>query len=215
MRAVFVWLMSLMATATLVVISYQWLDRPIALLVYSESQHGGHGWWAMLTHIPNPLVPLALIALVVLGLRALTGRSLRPYQAAALVCSLSVVVSEVCKDQLKFIFGRTWPESWTGNNPSFIRDGVYGFNFMHGGGAYNSFPSGHMATSCAVLSVLWCWYPQLRRLWVIAGLAVGGGLVSLNYHFLSDVIAGAFLGVSAGWLVMSIWKASGAATPRP
>lgn len=199
----------------MVVTSYQWLDRPIALFVHSETQRGHHGWWTLLTHVPNPLVPLALIAFVVLALRTLIGRSLQPYQAAALVCSLSVLVSEACKDQLKFIFGRTWPESWTGNNPSFIRDGVYGFHFMHGGGGYNSFPSGHMATTCAVLSVLWFWYPHLRRLWVIAGLAVGAGLVGLNYHFLGDVIAGAFLGVSVGWLVWSIWKAGGAAKIRP
>lgn len=215
MRAVFAWFMSLMATAIMVAISYQWLDRPIALLVHSEAQRAQHGWWKLLTHIPNPLVPIALIAFVLLGLRALIGRSLRSYQAAALVCSLSVLVSEACKDQLKFLFGRTWPESWTGNNPSFIRDGVYGFNIMHGGGAYGSFPSGHMATACAVLSVLWIWYPRLRWLWTAAGLAVGAGLVGANYHFLSDVIAGAFLGVSAGWLVRSIWKASGAAKIRP
>lgn len=215
MRAIFVWFSALLITSLMVVISYQWLDRPIALFVHSEAQRGQHGWWTLLTHIPNPLVPLALIAFVVLALRALIGRSLQPYQVAALVCSLSVLIAEACKDQLKYIFGRTWPESWTGNNPSFIRDGVYGFHFMHGGGGYNSFPSGHMATTCAVLSVLWFWYPQLRRLWVIAGLAVGAGLVGLNYHFLSDVIAGAFLGVSVGWLVRSIWKASGAAKMRP
>jgi len=215
MRAIFVWFSGLLITSLMVVISYQWLDRPIALLVHSEAQRAQHGWWKFLTYIPNPLVPLALIAFVLLGLRALISRSLRPYQAAALVCSLSVLVAEACKDQLKVLFSRTWPESWTGNNPSFIRDGVYGFNFMHGGGAYASFPSGHMATACAVLSVLWIWYPRLRWLLTAAGLAVGAGLVAANYHFLSDVIAGAFLGVSAGWLVRSIWKASGAAKIRP
>ena len=96
-----------------------------------------------------------------------------------------------------------------GNNPSFIRDGVYGFNFLQGGGAYQSFPSGHMAAACAVLSVLWIYYPRLKWLWMVGGLAVGAGLVGGNFHFLSDVIAGGFLGISAGWLVSSIWKMSG------
>jgi membrane-associated phospholipid phosphatase len=139
-------------------------------------------------------------------------RSLPFYQSAVLVGSISVVETEVTKDQLKFFFGRTWPETWAGNNPSFIRDGVYGFHFMHGGGAYNSFPSGHMASACAVLSVVWFWYPRLRLFCLPAGLAVGAGLVCSNYHFLSDVIAGGFLGASIGWLTTEIWKVAAPAT---
>jgi len=208
MRALFIWLASLTATAAVIAVSFKWLDRPIALLVHSEQRFPHSGVWEWLTRIPNPLIPLALIGFVVLGLRALITRSLSNYQATAFVCSLSVIFAETAKDQLKFIFGRTWPESWMGNNPSFIRDGVYGFNFMHGGNAYQSFPSGHTASACAVLSVLWTQYPRLRWFWTVAGLAVGAGLVGTNYHFLSDVIAGAFLGISTGWLVNSIWKTS-------
>jgi membrane-associated phospholipid phosphatase len=213
-RGLFIWFTSLMVTATIVAISFQWLDRPIALLAHRVPRSSTNGTWEWLTRIPNPLIPLALIAFVVLGLRALLGRSLSNRQAVAFVCSLSVIVTETAKDQLKFLFGRTWPESWMGNNPSFIRDGVYGFNFLHGGGAYQSFPSGHMAAACAVLSVLWICYPRLKWLWVAGGLAVGAGLVGGNYHFLGDVIAGGFLGISAGWLVSSIWKMSGL-SPSP
>ena len=154
----------------------------------------------------------ALIAFVVLGLRALIRRSLRSYLVAGLGCSLSVLITEASKEQLKFLFGRTWPVSWTGDNPSLICDGVYGFHFMHGDGAYNSFPSGHMAAACGVLSVLWFWYQRLRGLWVIA---VGAGLVGLNYHFLSDVLAGSFLGSSIGWMATAIWALAAPATfPR-
>ncbi len=72
-----------------------------------------------------------------------------------------------------------------------------------------------MAAACAVLSVLWIWYPRLRSLWSIAGLAAGGGLVGLNYHFLSDVLAGAFLGGSIGWMATAIWALAIPATfPR-
>jgi membrane-associated phospholipid phosphatase len=208
-RGLFIWFTSLMVTAIIVAISFQWLDRPIALLAHRGPSASNDGLWAWLTHIPNPLIPLALIAFVVLGVRALLGRPLSNHQAVAFICSLSVIITETAKDQLKFLFGRTWPETWTGNNPSFIRDGVYGFNFLHGGGGYQSFPSGHMGAACAVLSVLWICYPQLKLLWLFGGLAVGAALVGGNYHFLSDVIAGAFLGISGGWLVWSIWKMSG------
>jgi membrane-associated phospholipid phosphatase len=205
MRALAIWLGAVLATVIAVAISYQWLDRPIALLMHGEFQRQGAGWWKWLSRIPNPLIPLAIVAFVVLGLRALVSRTLPRYQAAVFVGSVSVMVTEAAKNQLKFLFGRSWPESWIGNNPSFIRDGVYGFHFMHGGGAYNSFPSGHMASTCAVLTVVWFWYPGLRWLCVVGALAVAAGLVGANYHFLSDVIAGGFLGASIGWLTTAIW----------
>ena len=74
------------------------------------------------------------------------------------------------KSQLKLVFGRTWPDTFRDNNPSFLHDGVYGFNFFHGGHAYASFPSGHTAVTCAVISVLWIYYPAWRRLYALAVL---------------------------------------------
>jgi membrane-associated phospholipid phosphatase len=38
-------------------------------------------------------------------------------------------------------------------------------------------------------------------------LAVAIGLIGANYHFLSDIIAGAFVGVSTGWMATALWKA--------
>jgi membrane-associated phospholipid phosphatase len=207
MRAFILWLAGLAATSVMVAIAFQWLDRPIALFAHSQAGRSHHGIWVGLTHIPDPLIPLAVIAFVVLGLRALLGKAMSRHRAAALVGSVSVIVAETTKDQLKFIFGRTWPETWTHNNPSFIHDGVYGFHFLHGGEAYDSFPSGHMTATCAVISVIWLWYPHLRWLCAIAALAVAAGLVGANYHFLSDVIGGAFVGMSVGWMTTAIWKA--------
>jgi membrane-associated phospholipid phosphatase len=175
-------------------------------MVHHYFRHPHREIFDQLTHIPDPLIPLAVVVFMVLGMKVLYGRSMSNHQAAAFVCSLSVVFAESTKDQLKLIFGRTWPETWLQNNPSFISDGAYGFNLMHGGTAYQSFPSGHMAATCAVISVLWIWYPQLRWLGAIAGIAVGVSLVGANYHFLSDVIAGAFVGITTGWMATAIWN---------
>ena len=94
------------------------------------------------------------------------------------------------------------------NNPSLIRDGVYGFNPFHEAGiAYTSFPSGHTAAICALTSVLWICYPRFWPLYLALILAVSIGLVGADYHFLSDVIAGAFVGTSTGWMLVAVWRA--------
>ena len=92
------------------------------------------------------------------------------------------------------------------NNPSFIHDGVFGFNSFHGGPGYASFPSGHMSLTCAVVSVLWIAYPKLRALYALVVLAVAVGLVGANYHFLSDIIAGSFVGSTVGIMLTAIWQ---------
>jgi membrane-associated phospholipid phosphatase len=199
------WILSFGGTALACAVSYQFLDRPIAL--FFQRTVAQPKPLAELTHFPDPIVPLTVITFVGLGLWNLSGRTLSRFQKCALLCSISLIVAEATKAQLKFVFGRTWPETWIHNNPSFVRDGIYGFNFFNGGAEYASFPSGHMAVTCAVISVLWLFFPTGRTLYALAGMAVAIGLIGANFHFLSDVIAGAFVGISSGWMVTSLWKA--------
>jgi membrane-associated phospholipid phosphatase len=215
MRSLLVWVIAFLATVIVIAIAYSWLDRPIALWVHVHFGHVQQGVLHKFGRFPDPIVPLAVFVFVVLGLRAVVLRALPSnFQAAAFVCSISVLTAEAIKDELKLVFGRTWPESWIGNNPSFIHDGVYGFNFMHAGTAYQSFPSGHMAATCAIMAVLWSWYPRWRCFYVIAGLAVGLALIGTDSHFLSDLIAGAFLGTSIGWMAATVWKTLASASTR-
>jgi membrane-associated phospholipid phosphatase len=201
------WLAALCMTTIAVFISFEWFDRPIALYMHGHPARPHFGWFEMLTRIPDPLVPLAFAVLAVFGLRALARGPLLQWQVASILCSLSVVLAETLKDQLKFLFGRTWPEAWGPHDPAFIETGAYGFNWLHAGGAYQSFPSGHMGATCAVVSVLWSVYPQWRFFWALCALGVAAALVGGNYHFLSDVIAGAFVGCSTGWMTTMAWKA--------
>jgi membrane-associated phospholipid phosphatase len=199
------WLIGLFATVVAVTISYLWLDRPLALLAHAHT--GERETFARFTHIPDPFIPAACIVFVACGLWVFAGRMLsRPMTVGALA-SVSVIVAETIKSGLKFVFGRLWPDTWVQNNPSFIHDGAYGFNFFHGGAGYASFPSGHTTVTCALISVLWMLYPYWRPFYAAIVLAVAVGLIGANYHFLSDVIAGGFLGTSTGWMTVAIWRA--------
>jgi len=194
------WLLALALTTVIVIIGFHWLDRPIAFWVHAHLGGSGRRVFEPLTRIPDPLVPAAVIAFFGLGLRALAGGLLSRLTAVMVACSVSVTVAQATKNLLKYVFGRTGPETWTHNNPSLIHDGAYGFNWLHGGPGYESFPSGHMAAICAVISVLWICYPRLKALWALAAFAVAVSLIGADFHFFSDVVAGSFVGVSTGWM---------------
>jgi membrane-associated phospholipid phosphatase len=210
------WAAGLGLTAVTVAASYLWLDRPIAMLAHGTTTQSPI--FAELTYLPEPLVPMSLLALFALGLWALAGQPLYKPHRVVLLCGVSLIVAESFKSELKYIFGRTWPETWVNGNPSLIHDGVYGFNFFHGGPGYASFPSGHTTAACAVASVLWICYPRLRALYGSVVGAVAIGLIGADYHFLSDIIAGGFVGTTTGWFAVllrgaDVTKPSTAARP--
>ena len=98
---------SLAGTAIAATISYQWLDRPVALFFHNTVARPET--FARLTYAPDPMVPLAVTVFVVLGLMNLSGRVLSRLENCALLCSLSLIVAELTKIQLKLVFGRTGP----------------------------------------------------------------------------------------------------------
>jgi membrane-associated phospholipid phosphatase len=120
------------------------------------------------------------------------------FQTVLLAISVNLVVTVAIKQLLKWTCGRYWPAPWLHGNPSLIGSGDYGFHPFHEGPFYDSFPSGHAAVICSVLSILWLCYPRGRWLWAAVGMILCGALVGMNYHFVGDVIAGVLLGSITG-----------------
>ncbi len=159
----------------------------------------------VVAQLPKGVGPLAIGCTVILGMAALMRRRLSNFQITIVLSALSLAVSDILENWLKFTFGRTWPESWVQDNPSFIRDGVHNFNPFHGGPGFAAFPSGHMTAMCAMASVFWICYPRFRVFYAVCVGAVVIGQIGANYHFISDIIAGGFLGVSVGWMITALW----------
>ena len=194
------WFVGLVVTAAVVSVSIHWLDRPIALWVY-----GVFGEKRIPTEVPDRIFSIPLLSAIVFGicgLVAIMGRRFSKLESAVAMCSISALATTIIKDQLKFAFGRTWPNT-------FLHDYGYGFHFFQSGKSFESFPSGHAAAAAAVLSVVWILFPKCRVISVIGFVAVDIGLVALNLHFLSDVVAGTFLGASTGLFTFALWKAMG------
>lgn len=194
------WIAGFAFCALAALASWEWLDRPIALWLHAQqSVSQGRHFLEALTQVPDPLIPAGAVLFVVFGIRTLLRRTFKKLHAVAIVCCFSVIVGETIKNGLKWFFGRPWPESWHGNQ-SFIRDHLYTFHWLQGGHGYESFPSGHMTATAAVLSVIWLCYSRWRPAYAVLGCIVAAGLVLSNFHFLSDVIVGAFLGAIIGWM---------------
>lgn len=97
------------------------------------------------------------------------------------------------KTFFQFAFGRTTP--WLILTKPITFDW---FNKNSGG----SFPSGHMAVFSAFGSAIIFFFPKYRKIVLIILTLLGIALIITNYHFLSDVIAGAYLGFIISY---SLW----------
>jgi membrane-associated phospholipid phosphatase len=200
------WAVVLSICALCITVSYYWIDRPVAYLVHNELR-GYRGIFDVAARLPKLIGPLVIACTLVLAVRAVTRRPLTEIQTAIVLSALSLAFSDVLENWLKFAFGRTWPETWVQDNPSLIRDGVHNFNPFHGGPGFASFPSGHMVAICAIMSVFWVMWARFRPIYAICIGTVFIGQLGANYHFVSDLVAGGFLGISVGWAIIALWNA--------
>jgi len=196
-----IWAASFAMCVVLVAASYAWVDQPLATVLHGKLPSGFI--FRLGAHLPDVMLPAAVALAVLLPAFFLSGlrRRLGP---ALLLCGGAYVISSAVKWALKLSFGRTWPETWVHNNPSFLRDGVYGFAPFHGGAGWTAFPSGHMTVTMALAVVAWQLWPWARPLTVLAVLAMECLLVGMNFHWLSDTIAGAWVGTACGVLTLKL-----------
>jgi membrane-associated phospholipid phosphatase len=176
------------------------VDRPFA--TFSHDIIHRPPWCVWLTYIAAPAGPFGGAALIGAGVWRLTGRRLDPNWRIVLAAGLATLLALLAVMALKYAFGRYWPETWYHDNPSWIDTKKFGFLPFHGGAGYASFPSGHTARITAPFAVLWHRVPRLRVLWCVPTLLVAAGLLGADVHFVSDCIAGAWLGSVCALLVL-------------
>jgi len=192
----------LVIVAVVTIICYFWLDQPLAFFLHRNIADKTVFVWLQRLPVAFPLLSSFILACC--GLWTLMDRPFSRVQSVALTCSISFISTSLITSQLKYAFGRTWPNTWIENNPSLIQNGVFGFNPFHGGLGFASFPSGHAAAICSVMTVLWWSCPNWRPIYVACVAAVVFGLIGANYHFLSDILSGMFVGTSVGYITTKI-----------
>jgi len=187
----------LAACAAVVAFSFARMDLPLAL----------HFWKVGLFLSPlnaafGATIVLSAESAVILAVvlvRLVRGHIPVFAQTLAIACLTSICAYGVNSHVLKVIFGVP--------NPADVIHGArHGFNFWMGS-ERSSFPSGHMVLAGAFAGV----FMRLYRasIWPLSALLLLAAALLLvgDWHFLSDVIAGTFLSISAGVLAGEGWAA--------
>ena len=191
-----IWLVSLLVCAVAVGLAFSFVDVPVARAVYPFSGRlgalgAGLGSAVLLTFEAAVVLVLALVRLA--------RGHLSPFrEALAIACLSSICAYAIDSNVLKFCFGVP--------NPGAVLQGVqHGFNFLKGSHS-SSFPSGHMVLAGAFCGVFMRLYRSaIRPLAALLGVAAVL-LILGNWHFVSDVIAGTFIGVSIGLFAGEVWR---------
>jgi lipid A 4'-phosphatase len=115
-------------------------------------------------------------------------RRMRTFSVIPAFLFCSIAASGVVVDVLKFIFGRLRPKL-------LFSSGAYDFSWLGMRPDHWSFPSGHSATIVALMTALWCLWPQHLLFYVLVAIIVSLSRVAVGAHFLSDILAGALIAV--------------------
>ncbi len=197
MTRVRIWLCAFVFCIVFTLISIRYLDHPLADFLELHFRHTQG--WVLLARALAPLGAIVLILLLFLfgaGVWLLAGRRLADWARRPLLCACASVWAIGTEFVFKLIFGRAWPD------PTYIRDHLDGFRFLHASDHWMAFPSGHALNSLAIATVIWHIVPRWRAPVMVLAIGVSASMVVCNYHWLSDVVAGAFLGVTIGWMTV-------------
>lgn len=189
------WFVSFLMCAAAVAFAFAELDVAVAGRLWRVGRHlsslnTAFGAAVILT------VESAVILVLILS-RLLRGHLSRFAETLAIACLASICAYGINDQVLKPFFGVP--------APVLVLSGArHGFNLLAGLGE-TSFPSGHMVLAGAFAGVFMRLYPRSIR--ALAALLVLAAtlLVLGDWHFISDVIAGTFLGLSAGILAGEVW----------
>ncbi|VVB54371.1 Undecaprenyl-diphosphatase [uncultured archaeon] len=122
----------------------------------------------------------------------------RELKKIAIILLIAVVISGLILGPLKTIFGVSRPYVYL-NNVHVYSDGRW-LDTIEQSDNRDSFPSGHAAITFTVLGVLWM-YNRLRIPLLIFILIIMFLIVYVGQHYISDIIAGGFIGFMIGYLV--------------
>jgi membrane-associated phospholipid phosphatase len=190
------WLLALAVCAGAVALSFAKLDVPVARHFWQLGWHPSG-----LSTALGAAVILALESAVLLTLllaRLFRGHLSRLAEALGVACLASICAYGINDQVLKLLFAVP--------DPVQVLQGARHTFFATDFGA-GSFPSGHMVLAGSFAGVFMRLYRRSTGPFAALLLLAAVLLIVGDWHFISDVIAGAFIGLSGGILAAEGWLA--------
>lgn len=169
----------------LLAVGYFWLDRPVALYCQALPQNVVQIFQGI-TKLGVSTGYLIVFALLFVFYKFYRRRKVQANRALFLFAGIAV--SGIAVNLIKVLAGRLRPKL-------LFEADIYGFAPLSIGYEYNSFPSGHAATVFALAWALAFLFPRLRFALFTSAALIGLSRLIVGAHFLSDVVAGAYVGV--------------------
>lgn len=202
------WATAVILTILSALISFFYADIHIAAWMHMHQGAFSDYLFGNLTRLGQSewyLVPGLLLFLI------FRTRTLR-ISLTGLFVFLSVAISGIAANIMKYLLPRARPGAY-------LNDGIYGFgNFalLHEwNDSWTSFPSGHSATVFSAAAIFALLYPRFRLLFFAAAALIAFSRIAVSKHFLSDVIAGSFLGIVSTILLYNLFFRQKFENPSP
>nr|WP_284041395.1 phosphatase PAP2 family protein [Halomonas olivaria] len=181
-----------------------WGDAAIVQMVYEYRTVATHYLAINISKLANPqFYAIPALGIYVASLIALSISFLQPWKLLlerlvrqSLLMLLALLTGGLVTFALKHIVAR-------GRPTLLLESEFYGISMSFTGAPFNSFPSSHAFTAFGVAFALANIMPVWRVPLLLAASMVGMSRVIALEHFLSDVVASAFI---AAWCV-NIWSA--------
>jgi membrane-associated phospholipid phosphatase len=185
----FVMILFIIITLIVVACNY-YIDVPVALFIQGFYDSNSI-WFSLTSDLPDAL--LLVVGVTTVGAyacyrRRVASKVFDAMTRLSLLIAVDAPVSYGAKGIAKSIFGRVTTRAWLKAQET------YGFHWFQGGD-YCGFPSGHMVVFATLLAALWRVFPRWKYLYLSAGTVLAAALIATNYHFVGDVVAGAYLGM--------------------
>lgn len=188
-----------LATVTLAFL----IDAPLISLLQSDG-NPLRAWAEMVSWIGNSnwmAVVLLIWAFIAAAVATqsddvLERRSAKLLLKLAIVLFFAILLSGICVQTLKHLFGRA--------RPALFQDlGAFNFEPFAFDFRQNSFPSGHATTMGAIAMVGAMVAPKFRTYFFSVAVIVGLARILDGAHYASDVVAGLALGAVLSYLFMN------------
>jgi len=183
----------------MIIFSYFFIDIPIAEFFYHQRETYIYKFSKSITDFAKAEYQLIPALIFYFYFR----KKNRYYANIALLIFISVAISGLTSDIVKFIIGRYRPIEYFENH-------LYGIQFFQTKARYTSIPSGHTTTIFSAMYLLSIFFKKYRYFFLGFGLFMGLTRITTINHYPSDVLAGIFVAISISHILFIKFKKSGA-----